>query len=99
MGVGCGEEIGVGVTVGVEVAVGSGVFVGVGEGVFDGVELGVGEGEGVKVGVGEAIGNCSVDDELFWGWEKVLTIKSLELLSVSSPFPKNSSAPPVSILD
>jgi hypothetical protein len=80
--------------------VGSGVELGSidGEGIIDGS----GDGWGVMEGSVEVEGDGSIiagssNDWLFCGWEKDLVIKSLKLLSVSSPLPENSSLPPVSI--
>ncbi len=113
VGVGEGVLVGVGVSVlvgvgeGLTVAVGVGVSVGVGlgdkvpVGVRVGVSLGVGEtvsvGDGVSVSVGVTPATGSTALAKFWGWEPARTTKSLALLSVSSPFPANSSPPPLPI--
>lgn len=77
-GVGSGDWVGSGVEEGV--LVGSGVEVGLLVGVG---EL-VGSGVGVAVGVGLGVVPEGSWAELeFWGWETVLAIKSLVLLSVS----------------
>lgn len=95
VGVSVGVPVGVGVSVGVGVGVSDGVGVGVSVGVLVGVSVGVGVGVSVGVGVGVSVGAVSMEEPLFCGWETVLNIKSEELFSVSSPFPKNSSEPPI----
>ncbi len=87
--------------VGVGERVGEGVVVGDGERVGVGVAEGVGLAEGSVVGVGETDGEGdglvsagSREEREFCGCGVLLLTKSEELLSVSSPFPPNSSTPP-----
>lgn len=109
-GVGEGDAAGVGE--GVVSGVGLGLVSGVGLGLASGVGLGstvgdglttgegdasgVGDGDGSGVGEGERAGSTA--DWEFWGCGTVLPTKSVLLLSVSSPFPANSSLPPEPIL-
>lgn len=102
VGVFVGVLVGVGVSVGVFVGVGLGVsvgvFVGVSVGVVVGVCVGVSVGDslGVMAGVSDGVGagGGSIDERLFCGSASVRNTKSFVLLSVSSPLPSNSSAPP-----
>lgn len=94
MVVGIGVIVTVGLGVRAEVIVGDRVKLGV----IDGVVEGVGELVGVKLGVAEGVSIGSREDEFFCGPGTVLSTKSKELLSVSSPFPINSSIPPVAIV-
>ena len=109
VGVELGSVVGVGLALGSTVGLGSIVGEGLGlgssegVGVTEGSPVGVGDkvGVGVSVGVSEGVGLAiagSIEDWLFCGCEVVRTTKSAELSSVSSPFPANSSVPPVPIL-
>lgn len=97
-----GEGLVVTVGLGVKVEVGVTLGSSVGEGVTEGVSLGVGEavGLGVTDGVTEGAPTGSIAEAEFWGLDTfgaTCLTKSTELLFVSSPFPANSSVPPVPI--
>src|SRR3989344_5713983 len=99
-GNGVGELDGLGATVGsiVGSAVGVGVGSSVGVGSAVGEAVGSTVGSGLGVGVGSPRG--SKEELLFCGlvpWAVVLYTKSASLLSLSSPFPRNSSSPPSAI--
>lgn len=106
-GIGLGDGVGVGVldgvgegdNVGVGESVGIGVFVGVTVGVLLGVIAGalLGAMVGALDGVGGIAGG-SISDAVFCGCGVFRTTKSFALLSVSSPLPANSSAPPTVIV-
>lgn len=98
VGVSVGSPVGVEVSMGVAVSIG--VSVGISVGVAVGVEVAVSVavGEGVSVGVGVGVLSAgSGFENLFWGWGKALITKSFALLPESSPFPLNSSIPPIFI--
>ena len=90
-----GKSVGVSVGVSVTVGVLPGVKVSVGVAVSGGVNVTV--LAGVSVGVEVATMGSGMLDE-FCGCDIVRETKSTLLLSVSSPLPKNSSAPPIAIV-